>query len=306
MRVQYDIGKVFQDSFAVIKAHPWWVLAWGALLIVLPTIPVIPMFVWMANNFEVLADNPEAMNEMIGLNLLANLSSVLQLLLMVPIIAAVARLVLGKGIGRIVGLRARMDELWVFVTYIAIVLGFFIAAMIIALIAVFAGLIVGYASGIEAAGVGTGIVIGLVAILPMIWVGVRLSLLIPASIDLNTFALVPAWKASKGHFWPLLGTAFLSMLIMMAISIVWMIALLLIILVLGFVGGAAGLVAFNEDPSQWNWVALIVIGVVLMAVPTFFMQGLNTVLTIAPFTSAWRQLRPSVEQQGDPGIVPEL
>ncbi len=306
MRVQYDIGKVFQDSFAVIKAHPWWVLAWGALLIVLPTIPVIPMFVWMANNFEVLADNPEAMNEMIGLNLLANLSSVLQLLLMVPIIAAVARLVLGKGIGRIVGLRASMDELWVFVTYIAIVLGFFIAAMIIALIAVFAGLIVGYASGIEAAGVGTGIVIGLVAILPMIWVGVRLSLLIPASIDLNTFALVPAWKASKGHFWPLLGTAFLSMLIMMAISIVWMIALLLIILVLGFVGGAAGLVAFNEDPSQWNWVALIVIGVVLMAVPTFFMQGLNTVLTIAPFTSAWRQLRPSVEQQGDPGIVPEL
>ena len=205
MRVQYDIGKVFQDSFAVIKAHPWWVLAWGALLIVLPTIPVIPMFVWMANNFEVLADNPEAMNEMIGLNLLANLSSVLQLLLMVPIIAAVARLVLGKGIGRIVGLRASMDELWVFVTYIAIVLGFFIAAMIIALIAVFAGLIVGYASGIEAAGVGTGIVIGLVAILPMIWVGVRLSLLIPASIDLNTFALVPAWKASKGHFWPLLG-----------------------------------------------------------------------------------------------------
>ncbi|WP_406851586.1 hypothetical protein WEU32_08375 [Brevundimonas sp. BH3] len=306
MRVQYDIGKVFQDSFAVIKAHPWWVLAWGALLIVLPTIPVIPMFVWMANNFEVLADNPEAMNEMIGLNLLANLSSVLQLLLMVPIIAAVARLVLGKGIGRIVGLRASMDELWVFVTYIAIVLGFFIAAMIIALIAVFAGLIVGYASGIEAAGVGTGIVIGLVAILPMIWVGVRLSLLVPASIDLNTFALVPAWKASKGHFWPLLGTAFLSMLIMMAISIVWMIALFLIILVLGFVGGAAGLVAFNEDPSQWNWVALIVIGVVLMAVPTFFMQGLNTVLTIAPFTSAWRQLRPSVEQQGDPGIVPEL
>ena len=306
MRVQYDIGKVFQDSFAVIKAHPWWVLAWGALLIVLPTIPVIPMFVWMANNFEVLADNPEAMNEMIGLNLLANLSSVLQLLLMVPIIAAVARLVLGKGIGRIVGLRASMDELWVFVTYIAIVLGFFIAAMIIALIVVFAGLIVGYASGIEAAGVGTGIVIGLVAILPMIWVGVRLSLLIPASIDLNTFALVPAWKASKGHFWPLLGTAFLSMLIMMAISIVWMIALFLIILVLGFVGGAAGLVAFNEDPSQWNWVALIVIGVVLMAVPTFFMQGLNTVLTIAPFTSAWRQLRPSVEQQGDPGIVPEL
>ncbi len=306
MRVQYDIGKVFQDSFAVIKAHPWWVLAWGALLIVLPTIPVIPMFVWMANNFEVLADNPEAMNEMIGLNLLANLSSVLQLLLMVPIIAAVARLVLGKGIGRIVGLRASMDELWVFVTYIAIVLGFFIAAMIIALIAVFAGLIVGYASGIEAAGVGTGIVIGLVAILPMIWVGVRLSLLIPASIDLNTFALVPAWKASKGHFWPLLGTAFLSMLIMMAISIVWMIALFLIILVLGFVGGAAGLVAFNEDPSQWNWVALIVNGEVLMAVPTFFMQGLNTVLTIAPFTSAWRQLRPSVEQQGDPGIVPEL
>jgi len=306
MRIQYDIGKVFQDSFAVIKAHPWWVLAWGALLIVLPTIPVIPMFVWMANNFEVLADNPEAMNEMIGLNLLANLSSVLQLLLMVPIIAAVARLVLGKGIGRIVGLRASMDELWVFVTYIAIVLGFFIAAMIIALIAVFAGLIVGYASGIEAAGVGTGIVIGLVAILPMIWVGVRLSLLIPASIDLNTFALVPAWKASKGHFWPLLGTAFLSMLIMMAISIVWMIALFLIILVLGFVGGAAGLVAFNEDPSQWNWVALIVIGAVLMAVPTFFMQGLNTVLTIAPFTSAWRQLRPSVEQQGDPGIVPEL
>ncbi len=140
----------------------------------------------------------------------------------------------------------------------------------------------------------------------MIWVGVRLSLLIPASIDLNTFALVPAWKASKGHFWPLLGTAFLSMLIMMAISIVWMIALFLIILVLGFVGGAAGLVAFNEDPSQWNWVALIVIGVVLMAVPTFFMQGLNTVLTIAPFTSAWRQLRSSVEQQGDPGIVPEL
>lgn len=306
MRVQYDIGKAFENSFAVVRAHPWWVLAWGTLLVLLPTIPVIPMFAWMAANFEVMADNPEAINEMMGLNMLANLSSILQFVLMIPIIAAVVRLVLGKGFGRFVGLRASMDELWVFVAYIAMMIGFFVLAMIITLIAIFGGLLVGYGSGAEAAGVGVGILIAVLAALPLIWVGVRLSLLIPASVDLNTFALVQAWKASKGHFWPLLGTAFLSMLIMLAISIVWMIVALVIVVVLGVAGGATGMLSMGEDPSQWNWVPFAIVGALLLAVPTFFMQGLNTVLTIAPFASAWSQLKPAVEQQAAPVVAPEL
>lgn len=306
MRVQYDIGKVFADSFALVRARPWWVVAWGALLIVLPTIPVIPMFVWIAGNFEVLADNPEAMNEMIGLNMLANLSSILQFVLLIPIIGAIVRLVLGKGTGRFVGLRASMDELWVFVTYIALVLGFCVVAMVVGMIAVLVGVIVGYSSGTEAAGVGAGIFVALLAVLPLIWAGVRVCLLIPASVDLNTFALVPAWKASKGHFWPLLGTVFLSVLIALAISIVWMIVLMVVIILLGLIGGAMGMVNMGADPSQWNWVPFAIIGGVLLAVPTFFMQGVNSVLSIAPYTSAWRQLKPSVEQQAAPVVAPEL
>lgn len=307
MHVQYDIGKVFEDSFALIRAHPWWVLAWGALLVVVPVIPVIPMLGWIFANLETIADDPDAINQMIGLNILANLSSVLQFVLLIPVMGAVARIVLRKTPAKtFIGLRASMDELWVFVVYMAMVVGLFIVAMIVFLIALFVGLLVGYASGTEAAGVGAGIFVGLLALLPLIWLLVRLSLVIPASVDLNTFALVPAWKASKGHFWPLLGTAFLAVLVALAVSIIWMILLLVVVFCLAMIAGAAGMISLDGDPSLWNWMPLALIAALLLAVPTFFMQGINTVLSVAPFASAWRQLKPSVEQQAAPVVTPEL
>ena len=307
MRVQYDIGKVFEDSFALIRAHPWWVLAWGTLLVLLPTIPMIPMLGWIFANLETVADDPDSINQMIGLNLLANLSSVLQFVLLIPVMAAVARIVLAKLPAKnFVGLRVSMDELWVFVVYMAMIVGLFIVAMVVFLVALFAGLLVGYASGVEAAGVGTGIFVGLLAILPLIWVLVRLSLVIPASVDLNTFALVPAWKASKGHFWPLLGTALLAALVALAVSIVWIILLMIVGFALAMVAGATGMISMDGDPAQWNWVPLALVAFVLLAVPTFFMQGINTVLGVAPYASAWRQLKPSVEQQAAPVVAPEL
>lgn len=307
MRVQYDIGKVFEDSFALIRAQPWWVLAWGALLVVVPVMPMIPMLGWMFANMETVTADPEAIEQMIGLNILANLSSVLQFVLLIPILAAVARTVLGKAAGKtFIGLRASMDELWVFVVYMAMMFGFFIVAMIAFLIALFVGLVSGYASGNEAVGVGVGIFVGFLTLLPLIWVLVRLSLLIPASVDLNTFALIPAWKASKGHFWPLLGTAFLVILVALAVSIVWMILFLLVVFVLALIGGVTGMITMDGDPALWNWVPLALIAAVLLAVPTFFMQGINTVLGVAPFASAWRQLKPSVEQQAAPVATPEL
>lgn len=289
----YDIGIAFSDSFDLLKKQPLRLIGWGALLVILPNILLIPMWQWIIANWEVVRTDPEAANRVTGLTMLGNLSSVLQMLILIPIIAAVIRLILKKPPKRgVAGLSLGMDELWVFVCNVAVFVGVF-ALMFPALLVFAIGAFLADQSNIAGAlTVLLGLGFGVVTFGVTIWLAIRLSLVVPASIDLNNFAFVEAWKASRGHFWPLLGTAILVFLGAIAVSILWFLLAALVAMVLIFVGTVTGMVSFGEQVRWADWGPLVIGGGLVMLVPTLWLSVATYVIYVGPFASAWRQLKP--------------
>ncbi len=288
----YDIGIALSDAFQLIKKKPGWMIAWGAIVLLLPLLPVIPMFIWMAENSDVWMNDPDALDSSFGQSLLAQSSSVFQLLVAIPVLAAASRFVLGKQRKTLfAGLAFSMDEVWTFVAVVAAYIGMIIVIMIVGIVAFVSGGLL-YAAGQTVVGVLTGIFVAIVLCLPIIWGSVRLSLLIPASVDLNTFAFIPAWNASKGRFWPLFGTWFIAVLLSIGLSIllgVILVILVVIVIGAGFALGWAG----PGGPETWNWIPLALSAVAMMIVPLMWTYGATYSLYITPFASAWRQLKPN-------------
>lgn len=63
-------------------------------------------------------------------------------------------------------------------------------------------------------------------------------------------------------------------------------------LLLSLIGGVTGLVSFEDVSNSLGWVPLVIIGAILMLVPTAFLSAMTVVLYSGPFASAWVQLRP--------------
>jgi hypothetical protein len=107
----------------------------------------------------------------------------------------------------------RMIGLAVFLGFLFFI-GYFVAAMILALVAAGAGA----ASGGAMAPVA---IIGALLILALIlFFWVRVSLAFPLTLMRGRFVLGEAWTLSRGHFWTLLGGYAVLILIVLALAIV--------------------------------------------------------------------------------------
>lgn len=288
----YDLSIAFSDSFSLIQKQPRRLLIWGLLLVCVPLMFDVPFGVWTFSQLAQGLDWPQTLREMSMQQAPSNLFSLAQYLVVLPIVGAVVRYILDKpGPSRFAGLRFSMDELWVFVSYVAIVLGatmIMLGAFLLALLgAVLAGAGDGGVIGVVLVGL-----FGLACFGGLIWLSVRFSMLIPASIDLNSLAFGPAWRASKGHFWPLFGTGILSGLIVFGTSVLLFALLALVVLILSLIGGVTGLVSLDGPMESLAWVWLVVVAGALMLVPTAFVSAITVVLYSGPFASAWQQLRP--------------
>lgn len=292
MKPDYDLSIAFSDSFSLIKKQPRRVLIWGLLLVFVPLILLVPFGIWALPQLVQGMDGPQTLWEIMMQETLGNLFSFGQYLVAIPIVGAVVRYILDKpGPSRFAGLRFSMDELWVFVCYVALGLGATVMMLGVFLIALL---------GAFLARAGDGSVIGIVLVglfalacfAVLIWVSIRFSMLIPASIDLNNLAFGPAWRASKGRFWPLFGTGILSALIVFGTSVLWFALLALVVLILALIGGVTGLVSFDGPAESLAWVWLVVVGGILMLAPTAYLSGIWVVLYSGPYASAWQQLRP--------------
>ena len=291
----YDIGIAISDAFQLIRKKTGWIIAWGAIVTILPLLSVIPIFIWMVENSDVWMNDPDALEGSFGQNMLAQSSSVFQMLVAIPVLAAASRFVLGKQRKTLfAGLAFSMDEVWTFVAVVAAYIAMIVVVVIVGILAFLTGGLF-YASGQTVLGVFTGFFVALCLCLPILWVCVRLSLLIPASIDLNTFAFSQAWNASKGRFWPLFGTLFVTGLLTIALSILWMVAVVIIVVCVLGASFALGW-ANSGDAETWNWIPIVLSAVALMSVPTLWFYGATYSLYITPFASAWTQLKPDAPE----------
>ena len=69
-------------------------------------------------------------------------------------------------------------------------------------------------------GILTGVGLGLIAVVVLVWLGLRLSMAAPMTFVDRQFRLFESWSLTRGSAWRLLGVAVLSLLMVFVLELV--------------------------------------------------------------------------------------
>ena len=298
---RFSIGTAIGDAFSLIRRRPLSVFVWG-LLMVAPSAAtfglMLPMMGEMMVGMAEAGPDGGAQNaafaDMMQFQALSGLMNLVQLFLTVVVYTAVMRAVLRPRESSFFSLRLGMDELRVGGVGIAIVVGIYIAMIVLTLI--------GFAVGFAVWGVGSPmnwlVITGLiVTVILVVWLAMaRVSLIAPASVLYRGFAFPEGWRLARGQTGALFGMMLLALLLVLVIEVVVFGIGLAIAIAVGVSGGIdwSALHAHNMDvnpfegmeamfAANWPWFA---VGAVVAAM----VYGVMLTLHIAPFASACRQL----------------
>lgn len=299
---RYSIGTSLGDAFGLIRRRPLAVFIWGALMIA-PMLAAMAVMLPAMSSMVVMSTDaheapsgppPEFIAQMMQVQLASMLANVGQLLLMAVVYTAVMRAVVRPAETSAFSLRLGMDELRVAVVGLVIGVGLYVLMMIVALVAIGAGLAF-WSFGAEP---GPGLAVVALLLIPVllafVWALARVSLMAPATVLYRDFAFAPGWRLARGKGWSLTGMMILVFLIILLIEAVLVLAGLAI--AIGAVGAgvdwtapeamnpAAYVQAWFAD--NWYWAAL-------GAVAAAAFYGVVVTLSVAPFASACRQLAAS-------------
>lgn len=302
---RFSIGTSIGDGFGLIARRPLAVFVWG-LLMVAPTFGAMALILpAMGEMFASMpdADSAAGMDEafseamvgqMMQFQLASMLSNVVQLLVMAVIYTAIFRAVLRPRERSFFSVRLGMDELRVAVVGLAIGVGLYIAIIVAVLLSIGVGLGVGASDTI--AGIWTGAVLVLAAILALLWGMARVSLIAPASVLYRDFAFAQGWRLASGKGWALFG---MNLLIWLMIMGIYMVVALVVAVTIGGVV-ATMFPALEAMPSDANpfaeisaWVAANWYWAIVAGIIGSMIYGALMTLMIAPFASACRQLAES-------------
>jgi hypothetical protein len=122
---------------------------------------------------------------------------------------------------------------------------------------------------------------------------VRLSLASVMTFQSQRVTLFGSWAATRGRFWPLLGTYLLTFLLVIAAAFaIWI--LFAIIMVLGVGGSMAGLSAANEPEAMAKMMTPTVIILYLLILPvTQIVSVVINMAALAPPADVYRQMNPA-------------
>lgn len=296
---RFSIGTAISEAFDLVRRRPLAVFVWG-LLMVAPSVAsmalLLPMMGEMIAAVGTEGADPDQiqsamMGDMMQVQGVSSLLNLVQLVLMVVVYTAVMRAVVRPRETSFFSLRLGMDELRVAVVGVAIVVGFYLLALILVLL----GVGIGFATW----GLGEPfnwliIVAMAVGLFVAIWLGAaRVSLMAPASVMSRTFAFEEGWKLGRGRTGALFGMMLLTLLIILVTEmIVFGIGMAVFMATAGGLDWPQILDSIEADPfaglqalfmANWPWItvaALVISG----------LYGFLLTLGIAPFASACRQL----------------
>jgi hypothetical protein len=297
MTKTFSIGDALVTGFALIRRRPLDVWVWGALV----ALPLL-LSLWVVLDMIAAAPFADAAGEtasaefiasVLRTQVLSGLLNVLQLLAYVAVIAAICRAVLRPEAprGRFFDLKVGMDEARVAVAGLAFLIGFYVAALVVALLGFAFGAALWMVS--EAAAVALGIAVGLAGLVAVAWLALRACMILPASIALGDFAFAAGWSLTRGQVANLLGLAVATVAIGLVIQMLVMIVAVVVGLGFGF--------AFWPQLQAWsqameghsalpiNWPLAIGLSLLLFPFAAAF-YGALTVIGTAPYASACGQL----------------
>jgi len=136
------------------------------------------------------------------------------------------------------------------------------------------------AGAAQTGSIGATVAVGLFLAFAL-WIGVRLSLLLPTVFDTGQISLRLAWDKTRGHFWQLLGMIVLAVIFYL---IVWILFGMIGFAVVELSGGEAAM----QDLTRITPVTAI--AAVISLVLQFLLWVLQIVMIYAPFAVAYREL----------------
>ena len=272
------------EGFRLTREHPGVVLAWsavyfgGILLIGLTMMATLgPQFIALARKGQLNTD-PEATAALLTQSWPAFLLVLLMTALLMSIIAAgVMRLVLRPVEHGFAHLRVGRDELRLAAANLVCILIYAISAVV--------GLVV--TAGAAQSGTVGAVIAGAVALAFAVWIGVRLSLLLPTVFVTGKVSLRLAWRKTEGHFWSLFGMIVMSVIFYVIVYILFSIVS---IAVVEATGGQAAI----QDITRLT--PLTAMTFLITLVLQLLLQVLQIVMIYAPFAIAYRELASDGDQ----------
>lgn len=279
------------EGFRVVRRHPFALVFWALLYVVLfgAVFALVggSMVSMMAASTRLEAAGPAVTMD----DLRPLMQSYAMMVAVLAPLGLVVGAVLGSAVSRAVlrptenafgYLRLGADEMRVLGVTVVI---FFIMLAVMAVFGVLIGGAAGFASGTPS----LWIVVGLLCILAFcvyIWVAIRLSLAVPATISQRRMVIGEAFRLSKGRFWSLLGMALLAFVMSIVVSILGGIVSMPIRMM---TGGIEGLEKMDGDNMmamlQTAWPA-IAAWVVIQSI----ISALQLAVLYAPFSAAYRDI----------------
>lgn len=280
------------EGFRVVRRHPLAIVFWGLAYVVFLAAFLglfsssLATLLATTESLENSQPSPQDL-EALGQTYFSMMALAMPLALVLSAVlnAAVVRAVLKPSEKAFGYMRLGGDELRVLVVSIA--LGIVVFAASIILFAV-TGLVAGLAAQANAGvGILVGVLLGLGAVVALVWLMVRLSLAIPATVVDKTIAPFSTFALTKGKVLPLLGMAIIAIIMSILVSILGTIIALPITLATG------GLEQLATMDGQSTAQILQAAGPGLLAwtLINAVFSALQLAVIYAPFSAAYRDLK---------------
>lgn len=220
------VGSNLSGGFALLRNHPGAVAIWAALYAAMNLAMLVIMQPAMASIAKMqqaqLAGAQPDPGEMLGAMGPLFLLYPVILIVLVAFFAAVVRATTRAGSDSFGFLRFGMDELRLIGLGVLFVVAFFVVYIIAVIIIAALGGIVGVAS--PTVGVALAGIAGFAFLCFLIWAQIRLSLTGAMTVMQGRIVVTDGWRATKGHFWTLLGTSLVLWLgfLLIALAVVAM------------------------------------------------------------------------------------
>lgn len=267
------------EGFRLTKEHPGVMLAWsavyfgGILLIAMVMMATLgPQFITLARKGQLTPNDLDEVATLLAASWPAFLLVLLMTALLMSIITAgVMRLVLRPQEHGFAHLKVGRTELKLTAANL-LCIGLYAVSVVVGVVLT--------AGASQLGSFGAALAVGLVLAFG-IWVGVRLSLLLPTVFETGKVSLRLAWGRTQGHFWPLFGMIVLAVIFYV---IVWILFSIISFAIVELSGGEAAM----QDIGRLT--PLTAIAAMITLVMQLLLQVLQIVMIYAPFAVAYREL----------------
>lgn len=285
------------EGFRIVRRRPLAVLAWALAYIVvfgLGFLLIGQQALSVAQQVEALQATSEPTMAELGpifqaYGLIFGVTIPLYLVLSTALSTAVARSVVQPKASAFGYLKLGMDELRVLGAFV--VLGLLLMAYYVAAALICVGLgVFAHMSGQWWGWLLCGLA-GIGAVLGLVWLAVRLSLMVPIMVAEHRFALFDSFKMTKGRFWPLLGMALLAFVMVMVVSMLgWIITTPVTLLTGGNL--TQQFQALEGRPTGEILTALAPV-LIVTGILNAILSALQLAVMYAPFAAAYLALKPA-------------